>query len=528
MVKIKKNISFKTILLFLALIITIVPLILSYIISVKSKLSDNDERIKNTLQEASELISNDKIVQDKLYNKKNDYVVQEYSKKLIEIFDDIDIIVISDMDGEKYSHLDEKQIGEVFVGEDKGDVLSYGKSYFSIKEGSMGITFRWFKPIYNGDTQVGFVMTGKYYNDIDFMNKKVKEMYFILFIICLSISGVGAKMLAEHVKKAMLGMEPYEIVKLYEEKKVIVNSVKDGIIALNKENEVTEINNICYKMFKDFDIDYVLEVLDVFIKARIDIELKEFIINNKKVFISIKTIFEDNDYLGIIITLTDRNGIDKVAREITGVEEVIRDLRASVHEFKNHSYVLLGLIQLKEYDEAMNYILKLQDIDKGNRAKFSNIKDSYIHALLMSRDSAAKEKKIELIMTEESFLEEEHGIISSFDIVTILGNLLENAFEACSETREKDRKVEVALFEDDEVIEIQVRDNGKTISSYLRNDIFKEGISSKSAGRGTGLYLVKNRVELYKGNIEIEEFENEKIFVVTIYKGENHDKSINS
>ena len=45
MVKIKKNISFKTILLFLALIITIVPLILSYIISVKSKLSDNDERI---------------------------------------------------------------------------------------------------------------------------------------------------------------------------------------------------------------------------------------------------------------------------------------------------------------------------------------------------------------------------------------------------------------------------------------------------------------------------------------------------
>lgn len=527
-IRIKKNISFKTILVFLSFIITVIPLIFSYIISLKLNLSDNDERIKNTLMEVADLICSDEKVQNKLHDKDNDYSIQRYSQRFIKIFDDIDIIVISDMDGKKYSHLDEKQIGEIFIGEDKNDVLNYGNSYFSIKEGSMGITFRWFQPIYSDDTQVGFVMTGKYYDDINFMNNKVKEMYFILFIICVSISGVGAKVLAGHVKKAMLDMEPYEIAKLYQEKNVIFNSVKDGIIALNKKNEVTEVNNICYEMFDDFHIDYVMARLDVFINGRMDIEMKEFIINNKKVFISIKTIFEDNDYLGIIITLTDRSGINRVAKEITGVDEVIRNLRTSVHEFKNHLYVLLGLLQLKEYNEAMSYILKLEDIDKGNRAKFSNVKDSYIHALLMSRDSAAKEKKIDLNMTEESFLEEEHGIISSFDIVTILGNLLENAFEACSDVREKDRKVEISLFEDDDVIEIQVRDNGHPIPQSIKSEIFREGVSSKSDGRGTGLYLVKNRVELYNGNIEIEEFGDEKIFVVTIYKGEKYDKSINS
>ena len=255
--------------------------------------------------------------------------------------------------------------------------------------------------------------------------------------------------------------------------------------------------------------------------------MKEFIINNKKIFVTIKAIFKEDDYLGVIITLTDRSGINKIAKEITGVDEVIKNLRVSAHEFKNNLYVILGLLQLKEYDEATNYILKLQEIEKSNSIKFSNIEDSYVHALLMSRELAAKEKKISLTVSEESFLQENHGIISSFDIVTILGNLLENAFEACSSVKIKEKMVEVSLFEDEEVVEIQVRDNGRKIDSLVKNNIFDEGISSKSEGRGIGLHLVKSRVELYNGNIDIEEFENEKIFVVIIYKGEKNDKSFN-
>ena len=247
MVVIKKDISFKNILLLLVLTVTMIPLVLAYIVLLNSRLSDNDTRIKNTLQEVAQLICSEEAVQDKLFYKKNDYSIQKYTQKFIETFDDVDIIVISDMNGEKYSHLDEQQIGQIFIGEDKNDVLNYGKSYFSIKEGSMGTTFRWFQPLYYKGNQVGFIMIGKYYDEINFMNNKVKEMYLFLFIVCLSISVIGSEILAERVKKAMLGMEPYEIARLYQEKNVIFNSVKDGIIALNKLNEVTEVNDICYK-----------------------------------------------------------------------------------------------------------------------------------------------------------------------------------------------------------------------------------------------------------------------------------------
>ena len=98
-------------------------------------------------------------------------------------------------------------------------------------------------------------------------------------------------------------------------------------------------------------------------------------------------------------------------------------------------------------------------------------------------------------------------------------NVIENAFEACALCGDIKKKVEVSLYEDDLVIEMQVRDNGKSIDNKIRDIMFTEGISSKGEDRGTGLYLVKNRVEIYNGSIDIEEFDDEKIFVVTILKG---------
>ena len=62
----------------------------------------------------------------------------------------------------------------------------------------------------------------------------------------------------------------------------------------------------------------------------------------------------------------------------------------------------------------------------------------------------------------------------------------------------------------------------------IRDTLFIEGVSSKGEGRGTGLYLVKNRVEIYNGTIDIEEFGDEKIFVITILKGRQSNESINS
>ncbi len=143
-----------------------------------------------------------------------------------------------------------------------------------------------------------------------------------------------------------------------------------------------------------------------------------------------------------------------------------------------------------------------------------------MRGLLLSRELVAKERGVNFILTEESFLFGNHNYVDSYDIVTILGNLIENAFDSCVCSNIENKEVEVTLYEDDEKIEMQVRDNGKSIDNNIKERIFELGVSSKGEGRGTGLSLVKNRVELYDGCIDIEEFNEEKIFIITILKGE--------
>ncbi len=516
----RKKLKFEHKIILSSIVIAFIPLILSYIIFINEKISYIDDVIKSNLKHVGFTIGQSELIQNKLYNKENDGQVQEYTKKFISNFNDADIIVVSDMNGEKYSHLDETQIGQIYVGDDKEEVLKEGTSYFSLKEGSMGVTLRWFEPImYNGE-QVGFVMVGKYYKDITGINQIIKVRYLLLFIFTLSISIMASKLFGKIVKKEILNMEPYEIATLYNQKKIIINSVKDGIIALNKNNEITEINKNCYRLFDDFDSHKVIEKLKTYIDHREAFEMKEFIIQGKKVFVTINPIIQSSDYLGMVITLTDKDDIRKVAKEITGVDEIIKNLRANIHEFRNNLHVILGLMKIDEYEEARKYILNIQRIQEANSNKFSSIKDSYIRGLLLSRELVARERKVDMVLTEDSFLYAKHDVINSYDLVTILGNLIENSLDACSMSQTEIKRVEIDLFEDDRKIRIMVKDNGKAIDKDIKNDIFKEGVSSKGKDRGIGLSLVKNRVELYNGIINIKELEEEKIFTITIYKGD--------
>ena len=297
----------------------------------------------------------------------------------------------------------------------------------------------------------------------------------------------------------------------------------------NENKEVTQSNNEEAKPSKDKQEEKPVENNKVEKETNKDsvqkqenkpVEMKEIILQGKKVFVTIQPIMKKGEYLGSVITLMDRNDIRKIAKEITGVDEVVKNLRANVHEFRNNLHVILGLIQLGEYEEARKYILKTQKVHENNSLKFSNVEDYYVRGLLLSRELVAKERGVNFILTEESFLFGNHNYVDSYDIVTILGNLIENAFDSCVCSSIENKEVEVTLYEDDEKIEMQVRDNGKPIDNNIKERIFELGVSSKGEGRGTGLSLVKNRVELYDGCIDIEEFNEEKIFIITILKGE--------
>ena len=515
-----KKLSFEKKIGLAIMALSAVILLFSYAIFIMDKLSVIDENIRLNLKNVAFEISQDSEVKKKLYLKDNDNSIQEYAKLLIDNIEDVDLIVIGDMEGRKYSHLDESQIGKVYVNPDNKEVIEEGKSYYSLMEGSMGKTLRWFQPIIYKNEQVGFVMVGKYYKDILKVSSKTAGVYMLLAIFTFFFSILSAKILAKSIRSAILGMEPEEIVSLYNQKKIIINSVSEGIMFLDKENNVIEINNRCYDLIEDFSHEKVIDRLKFYIDRKESFDMKELIIQGKKIFVTLKTMYKGDKYLGILITLSDKENISKIAKEITGIDEVIKDLRANVHEFKNNMHVILGLIKLGEYSEAEKYILKIQNIQKNNINEFSNIKDYYVRALLLSRKLVAKERNIKFNLNIDSSLDNSHQIIDSQDIVTILGNLVENAFEACAQSDKENKYVEVYIKEDVYNIELVVKDNGIHIDKEIKNNMFIRGVSSKGNNRGIGLDLVKNKVELYNGDINVVEENDEKIFKIIILKGE--------
>ncbi len=506
-----------------AVLTAFIPLILSYGIFIYDKISSTDKRIKKTLYRMAVNVSKTPFIISRLSEGRIGGEIQEYTSSLIEQLDDVDIIVVGDMRGVKYSHLDEEQIGDIFVNEDKWPVLRDGRAYYSTFKGSQGVTTRRFEPIYLEDEQVGFVMVGKYYRDLKLLNKKTTGIYLLLFIGVLIITWLLSGIFAKNIKKKMLGLEPEEIARLYREKLVILNNISEGIIALNDQEVVSEVNAAYEKMFPGLPPESFIDKVEDYIMKREIIPMKEMIVAGKRVFVSIHPLVKEETYLGSIITLNSSDQIGEVAEEITGAHQIIQGMRANIHEFKNRLHVILGLMELERYDMAKKYLIEVRDTEAGDERKFRGIGDYYIRGMLMGKAGIAKEQRIDFRIQEDSLLREKHGIISYNDLITITGNLIENAFEAFAGSNQEKKVVELSMMEDDTQIEISLYDNAPKISDDIREGIFRRGVSSKGEGRGTGLHLVRNRVELYRGSIEIDEKAGEKRFCIRLLKGDRDD-----
>ncbi|WP_319371222.1 Spo0B domain-containing protein [uncultured Ilyobacter sp.] len=225
------------------------------------------------------------------------------------------------------------------------------------------------------------------------------------------------------------------------EKDMILENIKEGVIALNSKDEIEYMNKSALYILRDNDREKVGKALINFEKKRIPYHNREFILCNKKIFINLVPIKKEEEYMGSVITFVGQNEMNSIAREITGIDQVINSLRASVHEFKNKLHVVMGFIQMKEYTEAKDYIMKLQREENKNFSLVSAVEDHYINAILLSKGSIARENRIDFKIESASNLEETHGIISSDDLVVIVGNLLDNAFEACMIFEESENQV---------------------------------------------------------------------------------------
>ncbi|WP_246939158.1 ATP-binding protein [Bacillus pinisoli] len=459
-------------------------------------------------------------------------IIQPIAER-IRIETEAEYIVVGNKEGIRYSHPLEERLGKKMVGGDNERALLKGESYISKATGTLGPALRGKVPIYDeGGAIIGIVSVGFLLEDINQLSNDYGSPIIPIAIVGLIIGVIGSIYLSKSIKKLLFGLEPEEIASLYKERNAVIESVREGIIVVDRLGRVILANQAAYEILslqKSQSVigasileviphSTILEVVDTG-EEQLDRQLQ---IGGKTVIANRLPVKVGNDVIGVVSSFRLKSEIDQLTEELSQVRRYTEALRAQTHEYNNLLYTLSGLIQLEAYDEALELIHK----EAAGHQEFlqfvmKKIRDPWLAGILLGFYNRAKELKIEFTIDRSSHIEDLRGSIDSSHFVSIIGNLITNAFEAVEEVKKDDKKVQFFVTDRGEDLVIEVEDNGKGICDELIDSIFKRGFTTKDGqNRGLGLAKVQELTEELGGYIVIEKGDlGGALFIVSIPKG---------
>lgn len=500
------------IIFFVCLVVLISLMITDLLIS--NSVSKN---IRKTQEEkaliVARTVSKSNIVIHALEDNQAARAAQDYTNE-IQSATDVLFIVIMDMNGIRLTHPNEEMIGKSFVGGDEKAALK-GKEYVSVSRGTLGQSVRAFTPIYNDkNKQIGAAAVGISLSSLETALETSHKNILIVTIFGLLIGIIGAIILAKYIKKILLGLEPFAISRILEERSTMLQSVHEGIIAVDHTSTITLVNKSALQILKRAGLSQKpigMKIYDYMPSTRLDHVLKtgqpeldeEQTINGVSILVNRVPLFVNGAVVGAISTFRDKTEVNQLAEQLTGVRTYAEALRAQSHEFLNRLHVISGMVQLKSYNQLAAFIRTLVDYRNQEFGSITqHLKDPALAGFIMGKISYSREAKVDLSIECTSIIPEPAENKTTHELITILGNLLDNAIEAMTDS--EDKTVEVHLSYEDNWLLIEVSDSGPGIANELQKEVFKKGYSTKGENRGFGLYLVEKSIEALGGELIID------------------------
>ncbi|WP_010283494.1 ATP-binding protein [Bacillus timonensis] len=386
----------------------------------------------------------------------------------------------------------------------------------------------------HGHQIVGVVSVGFLKSEIQ-QNINQKLLKTLLIAIIVLIVGLfGGVLLAKSIRNDIMGLEPHEIASLYRERNAILKSVKEGIIAIDNKGSITLLNKSAKQMLGISNDSINKPIKELLPNTRMLRVLEtnmvetddEMIMNNRVLIVNRMPIIENGKTVGVVSSFRDKTEIKKMVDTLTEIKNYSEDLRAQTHEFTNKLYVLSGLLQLEQYEQAIAMIQEeTNQLNFQNDLLFNQIKDPKLQAILLGKIGKASEKKVCLEIDENSYLSVLPTHISITDCIIIIGNLIDNAID---EVMQDEGKVTFFVTDIGNDIVFEVSDNGKGIPNEKMTHLFEKGVSSKAEkNRGFGLWNVKTVVDKLNGSIEVTNGKNSgAIFTVFLPMKNQIDKEV--
>jgi two-component system CitB family sensor kinase len=433
-------------------------------------------------------------------------------------------VVVANKQGVRYSHPNAAMIGQRLTD---GAIPLSGRTWVGVEDGSLGRSMRAKVPLRDdfGDV-IGLVSVGITEKTLSTQLQNNLPVILIPSLLGLLLGAAGSVLLARRIKRQTFGLEPDEIAALLEQREAMLHGIREGAIATDASGRVTVLNDEAERLL-DLDSSAVGRFLDdVFPPGRLREVLlgkvdgpDQVVLVGERVVVANRMPVEIRGrMIGAVVTLRDRTELEGLLRELDDVRSLAEALRAQEHDFAHRLHVISGLIDLGRHEEAVQFITRSSlSHQKLAASLVDTVGDPILVALLLGKSVVASERGVELTVSASGTLPETLGDVRG--LVTILGNLIDNAIESVTGGVGGPGNVDVAIAVDADELILRVHDSGPGIDPRLADEIFRDGFTTKVAGeggrRGLGLALVTQAVKRRGGRVTVENVDG-ALFTVAV------------
>ncbi len=441
--------------------------------------------------------------------------LQPYAERL-QLASNTNFVVIMDTDRTRFTHPDPAQIGGLFIG--SIDRALAGEPFVETYTGTLGPSVRSVVPIRDAaGTVVGLVSVGVTTDAIH--TQVVAQLPFLVveLLVLLLIALAGATLVSRRLRRQTSGLDPKGLEELYASHDAVLHSIREGLLVVDDRRVISVINDEAVRLLglsaaqagvpvADLALpETLLELFGSGNQARDEMHLAQ---DRVLVVNQTAATFHGRSY-GSVATLRDRTEMNALTGELDSVRAFAESLRSQAHEAANKLHIVVTLVETGRYDAAVEYATSELALSQWLTDRIvESVAEPVLAALLLGKTAQASERGVELRITDDTRVPA--GAVPVADLITIVGNLIDNALDATAEgPLDGPRVVEVAVLPADGDLVIEVGDSGPGLPPDLQESAFIRGWSTKTvltpAGRGLGLALVGQVVRRHGGAVEIDD-----------------------
>ncbi|GAB4354506.1 MAG: sensor histidine kinase [Gammaproteobacteria bacterium] len=427
-------------------------------------------------------------------------------------------VVIGDNKGIRLTHPIPERIGKPMVGGDNPAALELGLSYVSKAKGSLGWSMRGKAAIFDttGERIIGVVSVGYMLDRVEAIIAGYQNKVLLVIAGALLLSLLAGGWFTRHFKKAIFGLEPEEIARLFEERNATLEAVREGIIAVDVEGRILTFNRAAIETLAlrpqtPLTGQYIRSVLpesqimEVLRTGRMQLD-QEVWLNNQCLIVNRIPLQLHGRIIGAVSSFRRKDELDRISQRLSRIEEYAETLRSQSHEYSNKLHTIAGLIQIGANDKALELIgQETEGHQTLIQLLVDAVPDPVLAGCLLGKYNRAREMGLGLLIDPESQMADLPERLPREQLVSIVGNLLDNAMEATLKARGPGGKIRLTMTDLGKDLIFEIEDQGPGITPDEQSRIFEKGVSSKPLpGHGIGLHLVRTLLDQMGGSIEIE------------------------